>query len=34
LKIIDELNKQRTIVNELEENLNEKKKKLKYEIML
>ena len=28
------MNRQRTIVNELEENLNEKKKKFKYEIML
>ena len=32
--IIGELNKQRTIVNEIEENLNEKKKKFKYDIML
>lgn len=33
-KFIEVLNKQRTIVNELEENLNEKKRKFKYEIKL
>lgn len=30
----EKLNKLRTIVNELEENLNEKKRKFKYEIRL
>lgn len=32
--IIGDLNKQRTIVNELEENLNEKKRKFKFDIKL
>ena len=32
--VIEKLNQQRSILNELEENLNEKKRKFKYEIML
>jgi len=32
--ILEKLNKLRSIVNELEENLNEKKRKFKYEIRL
>ena len=34
MRYLEKLNQQRSILNELEENLNEKKRKFKYEIML